>query len=359
MKRNFVKCFLAVVSVVLGAIEMTAQVKTEGTIVYALPSTSLHLSVESIKEVYTPGPYAQYAKKYLGIEVETEACEKYHLASVKLIPNIEADMSKRYVATISGVENIGGLLLKMTSQGVVVLADQHKGEDQYWRFPTLTEDKSGEAAGATQNFTSIETTLYKNVKNSEGGYDRVAIQQSQVVEKSLEKKAQEISKEIFQLRKQRVQIITGDTDATYSGEALGAAVAEITRLEQEYMSLFLGKRESVTQKMDFDVTPKADAPRQLYVAFRVSDKQGLILADNISGRPIVLELTPEEIQDTEIYSQEIAAAKGKKGYVGSLHYRIPAVCTVKILDGQDILLQTRIPVYQLGQTVELPLSIVK
>ena len=36
-----------------------------GALVYSLPSTSLHLAVEAEREVYTPGPYAKYAKKYL------------------------------------------------------------------------------------------------------------------------------------------------------------------------------------------------------------------------------------------------------------------------------------------------------
>lgn len=46
-------------------------IKSEmGVLVYSLPSTSLHLAVEAEREVYTPGPYAKFAKKYLGLDID-------------------------------------------------------------------------------------------------------------------------------------------------------------------------------------------------------------------------------------------------------------------------------------------------
>lgn len=344
----------------LAMIPMTAQqMPASNALVYSLPSTSLHLDVEAEREVYTPGPYAKFAKKYLGLDVNVEPYEKYHLLSVKVTPYLEADMNKRYAVTLVGMEGLSSTFFNMTSQGVVILSDQNKGDSEYWRFPKLAENYEEAGLEATQTFTSVETTLYKNVRNSQGGYDKVAIQQSQVVEKSQERKAQEIANEIFKLRKQRVQIITGDTDATFSGEALGDAVAEITRIEEDYLSLFIGKVESAVQKVGFDVVPKEGKDRQLYVAFRVSDKQGLMTPDNVSGRPIVLELTPENVPAPVVNAQEISSSKSKKMNSGSIFYRVPAVCTLKILDGQEILLQTRIPVYQMGETIELPASIFK
>lgn len=344
----------------LAILPMTAQNSDlSDVLVYSLPSTSLHLDVEAEREVYTPGPYAKFAKKYLGLDVDSEPYEKYHLLSVKVTPYLEADMNKKYAVSLVGIEGLASTFFQMTSQGVVIMSDQNKGDAEYWRFPKLAENHEESGLEAAQTFTSVETTLYKNVRNSQGGYEKVAIQQSQVVEKSLERKAQEIANEIFKLRKQRVQIITGDTDATFSGEALGAAVAEITRIEQDYLSLFIGRVESAVQKVGFDVVPKEGNGKQLHVAFRVSDKQGLMTSDNVSGRPIVLELVPEASPAPVVNAHEIAASKSKKYNTGSIYYRVPAVCTLKILDGQELLLQTRIPVYQMGSTVQLPASIFK
>lgn len=326
----------------------------EGVVVYSLPSTSLVLQVETIKEVYTPGPYAKYAGKYLGIDVPQQSEERYQLSSIKLTPALEADMSQRYVANISTLSSqSAATFFKMTSQGVVVLSDSQKGSENLWRFPTLTDNFDNNPAAATPSFTSTETTLYKNVKNSNGGFDRVSIQQNQVVEKSVEKKAQEIAAQIFSLRKKRVDIITGDTDATFSGEALGAAIDEITRLEEEFMSLFLGKTQSSTQSLSFNVVPKAENERQLYIAFRLSDNQGLMPADDVLGRPIILELTQEEIAKP---SQTVQGSISKNNKKINIFYRVPSICLVKVLDGQHTLLQTRIPIYQLGETLSFPLE---
>ena len=39
-------------------------------------------------------------------------------------------------------------------------------------------------------------------------------------------------------------------------------------------------------------------------------------------------------------------------------YRLPAICTVKIMNGVEILLQSRVPVYQLGQESSLPVNVI-
>lgn len=156
---------------------------------------------------------------------------------------------------------------------------------------------------------------------------------------------------IFRLRQKRMDIITGDTDATYSGEAMAAAIEEITRLEQEYLSLFIGKSVTDEQTVVFDVVPKAEnGSKQMYIAFRISDTQGLVPASNMSGRPIVLELQQDGPQSA---GTSEAAASGK----GRIYYRQPATMVARLLDGQKEIMQGRMPVYQLGQTLSFPIEI--
>ena len=146
---------------------------------------------------------------------------------------------------------------------------------------------------------------------------------------------------ILDIRDQRLRIVTGDTDATYSGEAMGAAIEELTRLEKEYLMLFIGYSEFQNQKMNFEVIPQP-GETQMYVAFRLSDASGLVPADNISGKPIVMEILPQKFAEPEG-----APAKTKKG--AEVYYRIPAICNIRLMDGVNVLLQSRIPVYQLGR----------
>jgi hypothetical protein len=236
-------------------------------------------------------------------------------------------------------------VFSLSAAGLVTFADAKFADETVWRFPVKSDgDFSGK--GISSNLTSEATTLYKNEKK-ESAYNRVSIQQNMVVEKSLEQKAAETAATILDLRRQRLQIVTGDTDATYSGEAMGAAIGELARLEQEYMTLFVGYSEFQTQKMRFDVVPEAARENQMYIAFRISDKSGLVPADDMTGRPVVMEIQTQAFEKVQ--------ARGQKGEV--VHYRIPAVCTVKIKNGADLLLQSRVPVYQLGQESSLPVAV--
>ena len=157
---------------------------------------------------------------------------------------------------------------------------------------------------------------------------------------------------ILELRRQRLQIVTGDTDATYSGEAMGAAIDELTRLENEYMTLFTGYSESQPQHMMFEVIPDPAKENQLYVAFRMSESGGLVPADNLSGKPVLMEIVPQP------FAQPETAPVKKSKPVPEIHYRIPAACTVRLLDGTALLLQSRMPIYQLGQESSIPADMV-
>ena len=321
-----------------------------GTVSYCLPMTSISFDIEAEREIFHAGPYAAYAKKYLGIDVQQKDWTAYRLTEVKMTPYIEADQSSRYLLKV-GAQGVDASFLKLTSCGLVSVSDGAYGNESIWRFP-VDLDGSFAGNGLISNVASESTTLYRNVKD-ESAYTRVAVQQEMMVAKTPEKKAAETASLIFELRRKRIQIITGDTDATYSGEAMGAAVAEITRLEKEYMTMFTGYSEYQTQKKTFEVIPQKNRENQLYVAFRVSDTSGLLPADNLSGKPVILEIVPQPVAPVPVDEKQLKKARGEV----FVTYRIPAVCTVRLMDGMDEIFQSRVPVYQLGTESTFPAGI--
>ena len=331
MKRKV----LVIAAAVSAALSLRAQ-DPEGAFVYALPQTVISVEVEAVREDFHAGPYARYAQKYLGVEARQADAVTYTIASVSMTPYTEADPSRRFtLAPGKGLPSF----LSLTAQGLVATGDG-QGATTQWRF---TADSHGDFAdkGVGSNLSSASTTLYRSVSGQ-----TVGVQQEMVIAKSVEDRAKEAADMIFRLRRSRVDIITGDTDATYSGEAMGAAIAEIARLEKEYMSLFIGYSGFQTQKMNYEIIPTRDNKNQRYVAFRLSDAEGLVSADNVSGKPYLLELVPQELS--------APAGAGTKGTVA--RYRIPAICSVRLSDGVNILLQTRIPVYQLGTESTFPIN---
>lgn len=343
--------FIAALALVAVSQSASAQKKSdaEGYMTYSLPSTAIVLEVEAVQEKFYAGPYAAYAEKYLGIKARQKDETTFQLTGIKMTPLLEADQSRRYTLNVKKGQ-LNGTFLKLSSVGLISFSDAKFGDESVWRFPTDGQGNFN-GMGVSSNLTSEAAVLYRNGRK-DSFYDRVSVKQDMLVEKSVEQRAAETAEMILKLRKQRLQIVTGDTDATYSGEAMGAAITEITRLEEEYMMLFAGYTESQTQKMRFEVVPQADKEDQIYVAFRLSDTAGLVPADNLSGKPVIMEITPQ------VFSVPVVDVEDKNKKEVLAYYRIPAICTVRLMDGANLLLQSRMPIYQLGQESSLPVNVI-
>lgn len=349
--NNTLKLFFAIALLALPKFASAQKnADPDGFLTYSLPSTSIVLEVEAVQEKFYVGPYARYAEKYLGIKARQKDETTFQLVEIKMTPLLEADQSRRYTVNVKKGQ-IDATFLKLATGGLISFSDAKFGDESVWRFPTESQgDFTGK--GVSSNLTSQSATLYRSDSKA-SAYDKVAVRQDMLVEKTLEQRAAETAEMILKLRKQRLQIVTGDTDATYSGEAMGAAIAEITRLEEEYMMLFAGYSEFQTQKMRFEVIPDAANESNMYVAFRLSDTAGLVPADNLSGKPVIMEIIPQVFADTEVTVED---AKNKKEVLA--YYRIPAVCTVRLMDGANLLLQSRMPIYQLGHESSLPVNVI-
>ena len=274
------------------------------------PKTKLTFDVSAQLEQFYAGPYARYAQKYLGVEAKEEDSSKATLTSVVMKYGSDTDASGTSV----------------------------------WSKPGFAQ--SGfESRGVSANYTSEAATLF-----SAGAASRI-VSQSVTVEKTPEQKAREAADMVFLLRRNRIQIITGDTDATYSGEAMKAAIDELAALEQEYLSLFLGYTITQEQKVTFELSPSSDAKDQIYVIFRLSDQEGLLPAEEIGGKPYYLDIAPQEMAGAPAADPR-AASRAKAVQT----VRIPAICDLKVSDGVKTFRQSRIPVYQLGEDRVYPVQ---
>ena len=299
------------------AIQMNGQVFSsgealpQGAIIYSLPSTTITLKATAEQDAFIAGPYAAYAPKYLGIDAKRTNSNTYKIKEIELIPLVEADPNMNVAINLGTNKAASANFLNFCAQGLIVASDGYNGVNVPFRFPTVVNNTDFNSVTNVSNLANQSTILYKTIETPDG-IEKVPVQQSQIVEKSPEKKAEEVANLIFTLRQKRIDILTGDTDVTYSGEAMSAVLDEITRLEQEYLSLFIGKSVKQPQTLVFDVVPSAANNKQMYIAFRISDNQGLLPANNVGGRPIVLELVAdgENIQNVSA-AEATANSKGR------------------------------------------------
>lgn len=353
----FVKRVLSVVaalivfSVANGQILRSGEAAPQGSVIYSLPRTSVRVDVKIKRSVFTAGPYAAYAQKYLGIDAKRTNSQSYEIEEVLLSSNVEADPNTEIAVNLGNSKNATANFLNFTRSGLVVAPGYFSAPASKSVNATAKSGNRPADVQAVSNLGKKTTMLYKSVTREDGSIDKIEVPQTQIIEKSLEQKAEETAELIFKLRQKRVDILTGDTDANYSGEALGAAMKEISRLEKQYLALFIGRTTVDYQKGSYEVVPDAKNAKQTYVAFRLSDTQGLVAADNVSGRPVYLDFSSTEAKiDGKVSEADILNSKGK------IIYRTPIVSTVKLIDAQRIMGQCRVPVYQFGKTLSIPME---
>jgi hypothetical protein len=165
-------------------------------------------------------------------------------------------------------------------------------------------------------------------------FGRVSIDRTSTSGLGTEEMAREAANTLFRLRQQRLDILTGDAGELYPS-GLGEALAEINRLEKEYLELFLGKRTRTAEVREFDVVP-------------VAGKAEYVVAEipAAGGEQVVLTLVPEG------GARAVEPLKGDKR--PTTQYRVADFAAATLRAGTRELATARIPVYQFGVTITGP-----
>lgn len=292
---------------------------------YVLPRTVVTGTVTVEREVIVRGPYARFAAQYLGVTgAPMSDKESYKILGAALSWTTEPDPAFAFT-----IEDKGGAVAKVFRWLDPVVVEQ----------PAVAADKNFEGAkiGNLPPFTDLGTSTW--VDRSQGG---LAVDRTSAVEKSTEQLAADAAGVIFRIRKSRLDLITGESGEYVFGEGLRAAIEEMARLEQEYLSLFLGKRYVQRTTHRFSALPEVGKNR--VVAFRFSETKGFAESSDLSVPAYNLEFKAEEAQ-----AASVTKRSGKM-----VLYRIPSVERVTLTNGTETLASERVPVFQKGVMVETP-----
>lgn len=329
MKRLFV-----IVSCLVLGVSLQAQ-----EVYYALPRTTLTLEVQARQESFFAGPYAAFAHRLLNLDVKEEDEVRTEVVSARLIPQVEADPSAWFTT-----EPDNASFLSLSAQGLVSFADKAEGETVTWRFPAKAR-ASFNNARITDTDKPTTIVEYQSVQ-TDTGMVNVPIEHKILVEKTLEDKASDAAEMILQLRKDRMNIITGNTDANFYGNSMEIALKELDRLEKEYLALFEGFTVVRTFSACFDITPGTGSRSQQILAFRLLEDR--FATEGTRGVPYYLQVEPESLKTDE------ESANPRRSRTTPLHYRTPLVCKVTLTKDSQPLLSARVPVYQMGMDSQYP-----
>ena len=336
-------------SVKINALQSSPSMLAPNQFVFYYPKTVLTFQVTCLREQFIPGPYANYSRKYIGATpFESTTKENWRMLHVSLLKSNEPDFSRLF--SVEGTPSEVAKVFRAVNSGNVFVDEKQQG---VLGIPEVFPQASFLDMGVTPFISNEKSVFYTSVQ-VDSGFVRVPVQKNIVVESNLENKAKEAAEFIFSLRKRRFDIVSGEVDHAQDGKALEVSLAELKRLEDSYLSLFVGKVLSDTVSFSYSYVPTS-ATSQNSILFRFSEDRGVLNADDLSGRPVMLELVAEKNQES---LKLLGAPATPKGTV-LFPYLFPEVCSVALTDGKNSLLRKRTPINQLGQVVYFPVSILK
>lgn len=310
---------------------------------YTLPRTVVTVTLVVEREVILRGPYAKFAAQYLGISgAAMSDKQNYSIIDAELGYYEEPDPAHTYHLhqPVDAQSKVFHWLSAVTPSQPLLADAEYRGA----------------AIGNNNPFTDVSlnplygTTTEQSGLAGEDSFGDLPVNRTSAVEKSTEQMASDAAGTIFTLRKRRFDLVTGEMGENVFGAGLAAALKEMDRLEEEYLSLFIGKRYTQRIVRTFSVLPGA---KSTSIVCRFSPTKGVVQDTDLAGRPLVIEMTPENATAAAGAAMGSTGGSPKKGAV-SVRYRVPAVQIAKLVDGTEELARERIPVFQMGNVTSAP-----
>ena len=323
---------------------------------YVLPQTILkvELTCQEVKSV--PGPFREYAQKYLSIkEVINQNSSQWQILDLKVVPYEEMDPGMAFQLNLlkgdlkmSGMnELVGkGMILdgsekvlegiKSPAMGVSVRKD-------YIQYKDL---------GIASNFNERTETMYKTIV-TDTSFVEVPVNRTITEQKSLSMKAEEAAEFLLELRTRRFELLTVEYDSYPQGEAMKATLDKLDEMEASYLSLFTGKTLSRQETRSWFIVPESGSETTSYPLGVFSEQLGFIPQEMMEGAPLKLVIKPiGKTRNLDSYYSDKVAGE----VTNMLYYRIPDVVEMKLLLGNTELANQRISVYQSGALVASPIN---
>ncbi|MDR1667296.1 MAG: DUF4831 family protein [Bacteroidales bacterium] len=311
-------------------------------LVYGLPQTRLYFEVEMVKTFVKRGPYAEYATRMLGIrDVPLKDSENWQIASIRIYDRQEVDNSQLYALSFIDYPANLDRLLHFTKEGLLMdLSADH----------VLVNSRSAGSSSGDIHFmnaavksTVIERvdTVYKTIL-TDTAFVKIPLLQRKVTGKSTEEQAREAAEQIFDLRKGRLNVITGNIDHSLDGSAIKQVLEAFDIQEEQLLSLFNGLRTENRYVYTYSALPEKAGVTPL---FRFSEKAGIV-TQNTAGAKEVWYRTGE-VRIPPQHQPEQAS--------NIVYYRIPQIVEISAGIDNNVMISKMKDIYQFGHIVSFPL----
>lgn len=321
------------------------------SLVYALPQTVLDFTVIAEKTVQKAGPYHSYANELLGLrDVISNDQVIWTLKEVKINAVQELDPAEFYIIKSDGLIETNAI--NMIDAGLILDVNPSLYTHREFDSRNYSDDEARivyRDMGSDRYYNIEQDTAYK-VIDVDTAFVRIPYVLERRRQLSLSEQAEHTARILLELREGRHLILTGEANVFPQSKA---AIDEINRLEDQYISLFVGKSYASNEEFDFSFVPDYSMKNKPVVIFRFSREKGVLEKNDLSGRPVVIELMSNNaFENINLISDSTLNVYDK------IIYRIPEVVDIRVIDGKRNLGGKRQLIYQFGKKVALPANFI-
>ncbi len=325
------------------------QNETDG-IYYNLPRNVIRLdfTVESVHEI--KGKYSNFAKELLETNNYIKEDDvKYYIKDVTVDVLTEADSEMIfYISTDEKSKDNIELNMRFTSEGNIQsfgIKDDRRDLD--------SENVSFENELAQQNTNSY--FIYLPLRDDEEDDDVEDEENLEAEVKTNDKMseeeiAQSIVEEIKKIRLAYFDLISGYQEIDY-GNTMNVMLEELKKMENEYLALFVGRVEKNDIVKTFYIIPEEGTNN--YSVAKFSDKEGFNSKTGDNVKIVLQEMSSSNVKGI---SEDVIK---NTTYNNKMVYREPAYVNMKLMKGDEILIDNRIQISQLGDFILLPINKMK
>lgn len=265
------------------ATAMSAQVTTtlstskanDYGLTYTLPLTGLNISLTAEGITRTPGEFFNYATQYLGSEAGrrtiTKPSQVWNLTEAQIsTQGVAQPNSEKYLVTFKSGSAVD---MHLNEQGFPLALGSKLNPADFYTDPSTT--------------TTTSTTPAAPSKNSAASLR--AVTEEMVASTSLSKRAALAAQQIMELRRSRQDYLTGQAEQMPDGAALQLILKTIDEQEEALTAMFIGTETRRQAQIQLNYLPGNVALENEVIA-RLSNSNGFVDADDLSGAPIYLNL---------------------------------------------------------------------
>ena len=297
-------------------------------IFYSLPRTVFQLDffIEEIQLI--EGPYSDYVN-YVGAEdYVTQYSKTYKIKDVVLHPLAESDPNATFFISMSPKKD-NKSTFSLTPQGIL----QGVGIE----VPVNVQENRPVPMPEGQAPADEVAFKYQYGTGSARGEELQARSAAEMINK---------------IREEKLKLITGFQETAFSLDTYREMYNDLDEMENDYLSLFIGKKVTRTFTKTVYVIPNKDVPTQSVAKFDTEEG----LSTGTSGSGSVITVQTLSLQTTATINAPSQSAVESLNLENKLFYRIPEIATIKVNMGDKLLLEQRETVAQFGVFMLAPLN---